>query len=350
MPGVLLEVTDGDVALTAWSPGASLSVCVPARAVVAGRFVLAHADLAKMLAAAVKGATKSEVDRCEATITATPTGAELEVAGYSVPLAADVNVEFPEIPASAPGTHVVGRDDFAAMFMRVASAASTDELLPIFCQVRTRLSAGEVTVTATDRYRIANGTVPATGTCEETVLLPARFITKLLPLLLGEDLILGVGHHESDVWTTITCGQLTARTRSHHGDYPRIDHLLSAGGAGVVHVAADQLRKATARAAALTTALGDRGTPLRIVVDPVAGTIAVVPVTNQGIGTAPALPADVDTANNWLGGINPKYLTEALTQLHSDTTTLHLGQPNKPLMLTGDDTYRHVIMLMRLPQ
>lgn len=351
MPRVLLEVTGEDVALTAWSPDASLTVRVPVRAAVEGRFILAHADLAKMLAAAVKGATKSEVDHCEATITATSEGAELGVAGYSVPVAADSHAdEFPEIPASTPGTHVVGRDDFSAMFVRVAKAAGTDELLSIFCQVRAVMGADGVTLTATDRYRIANGTVPATGTCEEAVLLPAVFIAKLLPLLTEDQITLGVDHVDADTWTTIACGPLTARARSHTDTYPRIDHLLKAGGAGLVNIDANQLRKAVSRAAALTTALGDRGTPLRIGVDPVASTITVVPATTQGIGTAPALSADVDTANDWLGGINPTYLIEALTHLHGDTTTMHLGRPNKPLMLTGDDTYRHVVMLMRLPQ
>lgn len=351
VPGVLLEVTGQDVALTAWSHDASLSVRVPVSASVEGRFVVAHADLAKMLTAAVKGAVKSEVDRCEVTVAATPTGAQLEVAGYSVPVAADANAtDFPAIPATTVGTHVVGRDDFAAMFVRVVKAAGTDDLLPIFCHVRAVMGADTLTLTATDRYRIAAGAMPVVGTCEETVLLPAAFVTKLLPLLHENQLTFGVDHVEGATWTTITCGPLTARTRNHDGDYPRIDHLLTAGGVGAVHVPTDQLRKATARAAALTIALGDRGTAMRILVDPVAGTLTVVPVTNKGVGTAPAIPADVDTIDTWLGAINPKYLTEALTQLHGETTTLHLGQPNKPLMLTSDDTYRHVIMLMRLPQ
>lgn len=344
-PHVEVAVDGGEVTITAADTNTAVTVALPAAATGTGRVMVAWAELSKVLPAATKGHTKRQLDQLNLTLELDDQTLTVEVAGYRLPLAAN-GAQLPQIPNATPGTHVIDRDQFHAMFTRVAVAAGTDQLLPLFSHVHTELTSTGVTFTATDRYRLARGTIATNGTTTDTVLLPAPAMAKLLPLCDGDQIILGVDGDTADQWITMTSGTLTARIRNHHADYPRIGHLFNITTPHHATIDRAQLRDAADRAHALTAALSDRNTSAKITITPTDVTIA--PGTRDNNATAPAIDADTDLDDTWHGAINPHYLRDAIAQHTADTVTIVFSGPGKPIKLTTDnDTYEHVVMLMR---
>lgn len=277
--------------------------------------------------------------------------AELDVDGYTVPLSCLSLDEFPN-PLEEAGTPVVvDRDTFCDMFSRVVACACSDELLAVLTNVQARIESGEVQLLATDRYRASHGRLPATGAGPvQEVLLPGAVVTKLLPFLTGLEIAIGVGEVDGDTVVTLTAGAVTVQLVSPELQFPRIEHLFldSATATATATLDRARLHHAATRAAALTAAVGEKHSPVRILVDP--DSVTVVPTTRDGVGAGPALPAEVAGIDETLTvGVNRDFFVNALAQIHGDHVTLHLSTPSKPVMLTGtDDEFRHVLMPMRL--
>ena len=346
-----IEVAAADQTLTLTSADTESAVSVTVAGSITGdeqRVMVSWAELSKLLPAAVKGTSKRQLDQLDINIDMTGESLTLGVAGYELPVTVAPEAQLPDMPATTPGTHVVDRDEFAAMFTRVVAAACTDELLRTFTMVSTDMTADSLTLTATDRYRMSRGSVACNGTAEQSVLLPGALIAKLLPFCDGDQITLGTDGEKAE-WITLHSGSLTVKIHAHDGSFPRITHLFDMHNADTATVDRAEFRTAADRAKALTAVLADRNTAARIIVAP--GTLTVAPGTRDDARTAaPSITADTHVDGTWTGGANPTYLVEAVAHLTGETVTLEFTAPGKPIKLTGDDTFEHVLMLMRLPQ
>lgn len=344
-----VAAADGRLTLTAADPTTAVTATVAAAIDGAPqRAMVQWAELSKLLPAAVKGTAKRQLDQLDLTLEISDQSLTVGVAGYQLPVTVAPDATLPTIPDTTPGTHVVNRDEFAAMFARVVVAASNDQqYLPLFSKVETVLGHDTLTMTATDRYRVARGTVAANGTSDQSVLLPAALVTKLLPFCT-DHIFLGTDTVDNDEWITFHSGPITAKIRSTSETFPRLGHIIDQPNPDIAAVDRDQLRIAADRANAITGVLANRGTAAQIVID--TDQLSIIPGTRDGhTATAPTIPANTTTDQTWTGGINPTYLADAIAHITGDTVALEYTRPGKPIKLTGDDTYEHVIMLMRLP-
>src|SRR5205823_13881150 len=63
--------------------------------------------------------------------------------------------EYPTLPAMPEVTGTIGSDAFAAAVSSVAVAAGRDDTLPVLTGIRVEIDGEDVTLAATDRYRLA---------------------------------------------------------------------------------------------------------------------------------------------------------------------------------------------------
>ncbi len=354
---VLVDVYRGRARLTTFDFDTAVTVeLAGARDCTKGRMLIEHAAFARVLAAAVKGGTKRHLDQLEVRVDVVDGAPTVRVDGYAVPLEAKLSPDrFPALPRTTPATHVLDRAAFTGLFERCRRAADRGDTLPILTAVRLELAVDGVVATATDRYRLATGSVPARGTTSETVLAPAETVAAVLGRLDGDELAVGTDLIGESVWLTVQAGVVTARILTINGAYPSVASTLSsAGGPLTVTVPRAALAAAAAKAAAITAATADKTTAARVVVGP--ETVTVEPGSGGGRAcSAPALAARVGLFGEaWVAGVNPVFFVEAVTSVDADEVTLHLGDPARPLVLTAAGepngsaaAFRHVLMPVR---
>ena len=321
-----------------------------------GRMLIEHAVFTRVLAAAGKGSTKRHLDELEVRLDVIDGVPTVHVDGYAVPVEAVITPDqFPALPPTTPATHVLDRVAFTDLFERCRGAADRGATLPILTAVRLDLEADVCVATATDRYRLATGSVPARGTRSETVLAPADTVATVLHHLSGSDLAIGTDSIEGSEWLTVQSGSVTARIRTVAGTYPSVATVIStSGGPLTVTVPRAALAAAATKAAAITTAAADKRTPARVVVGPDG--ITIEPGSSAGRAcTAPAVPAQVEHhTQTWVAGVNPAFFVDAVNSFDVDEVTLHLGDPARPMVLTAAGelnestaAFRHVLMPVR---
>ncbi len=349
---ILATVRAEEIELTTFDFDTAATVTLPATGTSPGQLLLDHPSLTKVLAAAVKGSRKATVDQLDVTIDTPDHTPVVHVAGYSIPLDDTVTVDvFPALPATTAPTHVVDREALSVLVDRVTVAADRGDTLPILTGINATLGKGSMTLTATDRYRLASGTIPANGTTTEKVLIPAATLAKLLPRLTSAQARLGVDVIAGTTWLTLADDTATVRIRTLDGEYPKVSSILEQTPTRTVTLARDQLLHAATRAASLSAAVKAGKSPVTITVTGDAVTIAPATDGDRAKVTAPPLPAaTAGETGPWSTGANPAYLLDAITTLAADEVTLHLTAPDRPMILTdaGDSDYRHVLMPVRL--
>jgi len=351
---VLATVRPDEIELTSFDFDTAATVTLPVTGATPGRMLLDHPSITKILSAAVKGSPKGIVDQLDVTIDTPDHTPVVHLAGYSLPLDDTVTVDaFPELPQTTAPTHVVDREVLSTLVERVTVAVDRGDTLPILTGINTILDKHSLTLTATDRYRLACGTIPVDGTTTEKVLIPAAVLAKLLPRLTSPQARLGVDVIAGTTWLTLADDTTTVRIRTLDGEYPTVvSSVLEQTSTRTVTLARAQLFQAATRAASLSAAVkAGKNNPVTITVCSGALTIAPTTAGDSTKITAPALPADVDgETETWTTGANPAYLLDAIASMTADQVTLHLADPARPMVLTdaGDTTYRHVLMPVRL--
>ena len=349
---VLATVRPGEIELTTFDFDAAATVTLPVTGATPGRMLLDHPSLTKILSAAVKGSPKGIVDQLDVTVDTPDHTPVVHVAGYSLPLDDTVTVDaFPELPQTTAPTHVVDREVLSTLVERVTVAVDRGITLPILTGIHAVLDKHSLTLTGTDRYRLARGTIPVNGTTTEKVLIPATVLSKLLPRLTSPQARLGVDVIASVTWLTLADDTTTIRIRTLDGEYPTVSSVLEQTSTRTVTLARAQLFQAAVRAASLSAAVkAGKTNPVEITV--CSGALTIAPTTDGDRTkiTAPALPADVDGETGvWATFADPAYLLDAIASMTADQVTLHLADPARPIVLTnaGDTDYRHLLMPIR---
>lgn len=353
---VLMDGRDGDLTLTTTDYDSYVSVRVPGAARRSGRLLMHHGEAAKILAAVTKGTRKRDTDNLVATVRFRGDTALLAVGGYTLPITTYPVNEFPSSPESPPIIADVDRELLTTSARRILVATSTDDTLPMLTGIQLRTTPGALTLVGTDRYRLAVATLAATTTASEhTVLFPAHLLAATLRHCAGNRVRLGYGHTRSGEWASLTCGVLTVIARPITEQFPNYEQLFPNT---TITARTDRtaLAQATARAAAILAAkkhTSRTGGQVMLAVDP-RGTVSITPVLDDDTDavTAPRHPAEVDGTHDTVRILFcAQYLHDALNTFDSDTVTVHIASPTRPVLLTGTDrcAYRHLLMPLRPP-
>ena len=357
LAGLRLEATGDQVVLSSFDYETSAKVTIKAEvhdegvSLVSGRLL---ADIARSLPGKPVDLT-SDTSRMEIVCGSARFTLQLLPVG-----------EYPELPEMPVSTGTVTPDTFAQAVSQVVVAAGRDELLPVFTGVRVEIEGDTLSLLATDRYRMALKELPWHPTSRNTeaaALVPAKVLAESSKsMTAGEKISLSLSSGDSGDGLIGFEGEGTngvrqITTRLLDGEFPKVRHLMNVQPTVTVRANTSEIVSAVKRVALVA----ERNTSLRMVI--AEDHITLEAATGDQAQAVEAVEATVvDETGSGLSmtaaGFNPHYLLDALNALDTPYVNFSFTAPGKPCLLRplveidGDPSadYKHVIMLMRLPQ
>jgi DNA polymerase III subunit beta len=253
--------------------------------------------------------------------------------------------DFPRFPEPEGDSVELPAMPLRATVNRVARAASRDEARPVLTGVLVTVEGEEMTMVATDSYRLAVKTTKL----EESVPtrleanVPARALRELARLIEagGEDNV--------SVWLTrnqaiFRIGQVTLSSRLIDGQFPNHSQLLPESYEHEVKLPRTDLLEVTRR----VSQLAQRNAALRLSFS--EGELVVSAETPDLGDAREALPAPYQGELLEIG-FNPEFVRDGLESIESDEVLFKLISPLRPGLLEpagDDDEFSYLVMPIRL--
>ncbi|MGB8652848.1 MAG: DNA polymerase III subunit beta [Mycobacteriales bacterium] len=342
--GLLLETTESGLSVSGFDYEVSSQISVDVTTAEPGRVLVPG----RLLADIVRSLPAQPVElRLEGARVVLTCGA----ARFTLPT---LPVEdYPALPAMPTTAGSLESDVFGAAVAQVALAAGKDDTLPVLTGVRIEIEGEQLTLAATDRYRLAVRTLPwrpEQPGLSATALVPARTLADTAKALTsGPEVTLALstgGAGEGMIG--FEGGGRRTTSRLLEGEFPKYRSLLPNESSAVAEVETAPLTEAVKRVALVAA----RNAPVRL------GFSADGVVLEAG-GQDDA-QASERLECGWEGeemsiAFNPQYLLDGLGAVDSDTTTLSFTGPTRPAVLTGKRhapgevaDYRYLLMPVRL--
>ncbi|MDP4501025.1 DNA polymerase III subunit beta [Nonomuraea turcica] len=330
LAGLLLEADGDQVTISAFDYDVSSRATIPADVAEPGRIVLPGRLLAEL--------TKTLPDRAMLDLAATGAEATLTYTGGEfgiLTLPADDYPALPEPPAPAGS---IDAGELATAVNQVHVACSSDDTLPMLTAIRLDTDGDQLTVAATDRYRIAVRDTtwqPITDT-PIGVCIPGRTLHDITRALGAGTVDLAF----NDGMAAFTNGgrQTTVRLLDDQFIDYQARTVLDANTTATINPR--HLADAVKRVALV----GDRTTPIRLTFTPDEVLVQAASETGRGSQTADCtLDGDpIEIA------FQASFLTDALTAVQGEQAAFGMTGPHRPALITGDgDAYRYLVMALR---
>ena len=230
--------------------------------------------------------------------------------------------EYPTLPDMPEVAGTLGSDAFAAAVSSVAIAAGRDDTLPVLTGVRVEIEGEDVTLAATDRYRLAVRTLrwqPADPSLQATALVPARTLAEAAKsLTAGAEvtLALAAGGTGEGMFGLSGAARRTT-TRLLDGEFPKYRSLLPDSSSATASVDTNQLIDAVRRVSLVAT----RTSPVRLSFS--ADGVVLEAGGLDEAEAAESLPASFDGEPLTIA-FNPTYLLDGLgDRLRRGTVGVH---------------------------
>jgi DNA polymerase-3 subunit beta len=309
LAGVLIEATDAGLSLAAFDYEASARTTIEATVDEPGT-ILVHGRLLSDIASRLPNAPiQIEVDE-DGGIVLTCGSARFTLASMPVQ-------EYPAIPEVTGESGLVPAEDFATAIAQVAFAASRDDVTPVLTGVQLEASGTQLSLVATNRYRVALREIPwdggATASDEPTAaLVPARTLIEVGKTFAhsGNISIAFSGSGDREI-IAFTAGNKTVTSLLIKGNFPPVRRLFPEQTEHHAVVNTGDLQEAVRRVSLVL----DRSAPLRF-------TFTDEGVSMDASGTEQARASEsVDATlagEDVTLGLNPQYLLEALSAVRSE--------------------------------
>ena len=262
-------------------------------------------------------------------------------------------VEYPALPELPSASGSLNSDLFATAVNQVAIAAGKDDSLPTLTGVFVEINKNQITLAATDRYRLAVRELTWSAqdaNIETTSLLRARTLADAAKSLIGTTQVtiaLAPANTNEKLVGFISEGK-TMTSRVLDGSFPPFRHLLPTESTADAIIEVAPLLDSVRRVALVT----DKTVPLRL------------NFSNNSLqleaGTGDEAQASEKLDINYKGediniAFNPTFLTDGLTAINTAFVHITFTGANKPAVLTGQTeagsapitNYKYLLMPMR---
>ena len=261
--------------------------------------------------------------------------------------------EYPTLPELPAASGSLNSDSFATAVNQVAIAAGKDDSLPTLTGVFVEINKNQITLAATDRYRLAVRELTWSAqdaNIETTSLLRARTLADAAKSLIGTSQVtiaLAPATTNEKLVGFISEGK-TMTSRVLDGSFPPFRHLLPSESTADAIIEVAPFLDSVRRVALVT----DKTVPLRL------------NFSNNTLqleaGTGDEAQASEKLDINYKGediniAFNPTYLTDGLTAINTAFVHISFTGANKPAVLTGQTeagsapitNYKYLLMPMR---
>lgn len=347
LAGVLINADDDGLSLAAFDYEASARTTIEATVDDPGT-ILVHGRLLSEIASRLPNSpVQIEVDD-DGGIVLTCGSARFTLASMPVQ-------EYPAIPEVSGDTGLVPAEDFGTSIAQVAFAASRDDVTPVLTGVQLEVSGTQLSLVATDRYRVALREIPWDGGAaasdeSTTALVPARTLTEVGKTFShGGDISIAFSGWGDREIIAFTSGNKTVTSLLIKGNFPPVRRLFPDQTEHHAVVNTADLTEAVRRVSLVL----DRSAPLRF-------TFTDEGVSMDASGTEQARATEsVDATlvgDDVTLGLNPQYLLEALAAVRSEFTRITFTSSenaNKlsPVLITpqtsvdkgGDGSFKYLL-------
>lgn len=338
LSGVLLEAGEGVVTLSATDLDLGLRTTVDAAVESGGSVLLPGRLLAEVARSLADDTVEIETREAERDV-------EIRSGSSSFHLRVLPAEDFPTLPTPDGGDPIrIPAPALAESIDLVARAASRDDMRPVLTGVFVTASGNEMTMVATDSYRLAVRRTelesPLGGEIEANI--PARALRELARILSGE----GVEEAAITLQTNqaiFEAGSITLTTRLIEGQFPNFRQLLPESYEHDVRLPRPDLLDVVRR----ISQLAQRNAPLRFSFEPGELTISA---ETPDVGDARETMAAAFEGEPMEIGFNPEYLREGIESVAGDEVLLRLISPLRPGLMqpVDNEDFRYLVMPIRL--
>lgn len=340
LSGVLVQAANGTVCLSAFDFTQSARQSVPADVMVDGQALVSGRLLADIVKALPGKPVNVELVDSKVSIRCGSSRFTL----LTMPVD-----EYPGLPRIPKSAGVLDGIVFGDMVERVAVAAGRDESLPVLTGVLVESTDNEITMMATDRYRLTLCTVPWCGK-PGRALVPARILSDVAKSTGAGDVTIGLSDGGSNGLVGFSQGMGQSTSLLMDGEYPKVMSLFP--DAFAAHAVVD--RATLADAAKRVSLVAERNTPVFLAFD--GATVTITAGQGEDAQASEALDCDGGDIGEFSVAFNPRFLLDGIGALSHPFARLSFTQPTKPAVITGqaavdgdDDTsYRYLLMPVRL--
>jgi DNA polymerase III subunit beta len=326
--GVVLAATDGEMglrtALEADTDGTG-SVLLPGRLL---------SELARSLGDENVEVELREPDR----------DVEIRSGGSSFHLRVLPVEDFPNLPDEGPEPLKIPAAALADTVELVAPAASRDDMRPVLTGVLVSASGQEMTMVATDSYRLAVKRTelesPIGGELDANI--PAKALREL-GRLVGAGEVEEVAVSLLPNQAVFKAGAILLNTRLIEGQFPNFRQLLPESYEHDVRLPRPEFLDVARR----VSQLAQRNAPLRLAFS--QGELKISASTPDVGDAEETMPASFDGDPLEIG-FNPEFLRDGIESVEGDEVMLRLISPLRPGLLqsVGDEDFRYLVMPIRL--
>ncbi|MBW3588074.1 MAG: DNA polymerase III subunit beta [Actinobacteria bacterium] len=263
---------------------------------------------------------------------------EFAVTGFPV-------ADFPSMPEVKESQRCqIAGAELARALRQVVRAASPDEGRPVLTGVLWSVEGSTLRLVATDSYRLAvRELVIKEGAESGTAIIPGRALAEF-----GRHLA-GIGEDEVSVWlgdsqAVFSAGSTTLVTRLIDGEFPDYRKLIPESHTKHLKVATEPFAQAVERVGLVAR----ENTPVKIHL----GEEVQLTATEAGVADAWEALEEVEFEGDpMVIAFNPRFLSDGLEGLESQTAVMEVTDPARPAVLKGVEREEFIYLLMpvRLP-
>ncbi len=347
LAGLLVEASDSGLVLSSFDYEVSARVEVDAQVSDAGRALVSG----RLLAEIVRSLPDRPIDVVVEDAKVVVTCGSSRFALLTLPV--EDYPTLPDLPAAAgtlPGA------DFAAAVATVAVAAGRDDTLPVLTGVRMEFEGDQLTLAATDRYRLAVRELswtPQLTDASAVALVSARSLAETARSLGDADAVTialaagGSGEGLIGFEGSGGDGRKRTTTRLLDGEFPKYRALLPSESEAVATLETAAFTESVKRVALVA----ERNTPVRLTFG--GDELVLEAGTGDEAQATEAMAAGFDGEPLTIA-FNPQFLLDGLGAINDPVAQLSFTTATKPAVLTaGGDasagaSYRYLLMPVRL--
>lgn len=344
LSGALIEASNGEITISSFDYEVSSRTVVaadvqePGRVLVSGRLL---------------GDIASRLPQSDVVVSLTDNRVTVKCGSASFSLPSMPVEEYPQIPRVDTISGLVPADKFAEAVSQVGAAASKDDVTPVITGVQFEVTHNSLTLTATDRYRVAIRGIDwenSNETEELSALVPAKIVTEVGKTFASSGQVqVSIVRNEDRELIAFTGGNKTVTSLLIKGNYPPVRRLFPETVENYAVVNTADLIEATNRVGLVL----EREAALRF-------SFREGSVTLEAAGSETAQASETIDAH--LAGdemtvsLKPQFLLDGLRSTHSEFARIaftRTDNPSKPgpVLITSqrskdeasDESYRYLL-------
>jgi DNA polymerase-3 subunit beta len=337
LSGILLSASEEEVSLAATDGEMGLRTKLEADVAGGGSALLPGRLLAELARSLGEDSVEIELREAERDV-------EIRSGGSSFHLRVLPAEDFPSLPELGEQPLKIPAAALAETVELVAPAASRDDMRPVLTGVLVSASGEEMTMVATDSYRLAVKRTELESAIggELEANIPAKALRELGRLVGGgelEEVAVSLLANQA----VFQAGSILLNTRLIDGQFPNFRQLLPESYEHDVRLPRPEFLDVVRR----VSQLAQRNAPLRLSFS--SGELKISASTPDVGDAEEAMPAAFEGEPLEIG-FNPEFLREGIESVAGDEVLLRLISPLRPGLLqpVDNEDFRYLVMPIRL--